>query len=213
MKTVIKRFFDVVTPGTFSVLLTILAGFVLVRLRMGPWLWLEPHGFWHGRIWTVVTHAFLPANVIDLLFNGLFLFMLGVWIEKAWSRFELWGFCLLSALATGLFRVAVTPGSQVILFGTMPLVFGLLVAWARLFGHERLLFMGVWEMTVRQCALLVGIIDIIIMATCPCFGWINCLAVCMAALGGWLYLTLRWKRNLAARSQAVNSERISRLEL
>jgi membrane associated rhomboid family serine protease len=213
MKETIQRFFQVLTPGTAVLLAAVTVGFVLDMVGASSWLMLGPRGFWHGKVWTVVTHAFIPASVMDLLFNGLFLFMLGTWIERVWSRYELWAVCLLSALATGLFKVAVAPGDEALLFGTLPLALGLLVVWARLFGHEKVLFMGVWEMTVRQCALLIGIIDILVMATCPCFGLVNSLAVIMAAVVGWVYLTLKWKWNLRAPARTVDSNRISRLEL
>jgi membrane associated rhomboid family serine protease len=212
MKAFLKRFFEILTPGTACVLAAIGIGFVLSRFGAAPFLWIVPSDVLKGQLWRLVTHAFVPVGIVDLLMNGLFLFMVGTWLEKVWSRWDLVLFALLSALAAGAVKIALGFWDDQRLFGTMPLVFGFLTAWARLFGHEKVLMMGVWEMTIWQAALLIGGIDVIILATCPCFGWANLLAVSGTSAILWLYLSLRWKRNLACPSRAQANQRIGRLE-
>jgi hypothetical protein len=87
------------------------------------------------------------------------------------------------------------------------------MAWAKLFGHERMVLLGIGEMSIKQCAFLAAGINALILLTCPCFGLVNGLAVCAAAVAGWFYLSWRWKRHLSGACQTIDNRRISRLEL
>ncbi|HOW65115.1 MAG TPA: rhomboid family intramembrane serine protease [Candidatus Paceibacterota bacterium] len=213
MKAFFKRFFEVLTPGVAWVLMTILLGYVLSRCGAIPLLWIVPSDVMKGHVWRLVTHAFVPTSFFELIFNGLFIVMIGYWLGRVWSCRELYLFCVLSALATGVVKMALGFWDNRGLFGTLPLTFGLLVAWARMFGHEKVLFMMLWEMSIWQVAVLIAILDIIMMAGCPCFGWANLLAVCGASAASWLFLSLRWKRNLGYESRPQSNQRIHRLEM
>jgi membrane associated rhomboid family serine protease len=216
MKQLNKQFREMIRPGTLTLLAATALGLVLELLGLHSGFYLDPPQFWQGRIWTVLSYAFIPAGIVDFIFGGLWIFMIGSWLEKVWSPLELGTFCILSVLATGFFKVLVflmIPAANSILFGAMPITFGLLMAWARLFGHERILFMGGGEMSVKQCAFLAAGINAVILLISPCFGLMNGLAVCVAALVGWFYLGWRWKRQLSAPGQTIETNRISRLEL
>ena len=39
------------------------------------------------------------------------------------------------------------------------MTFALLVAWDRLYRHERLILLGIGEISVRQAAILIAVID------------------------------------------------------
>jgi membrane associated rhomboid family serine protease len=211
-----RQFGEVMRPGTFALLVAIALGWVLELIGLHSWFYLDPHQFWQGKLWTVLTYAFVPAGMADFILGGLWIFMIGLWLEKVWSPLELWTFCMLSVLATGFCKALIcliSPVANGILLGTMPITFGLLMAWARLFGHDRILLMGGWEMSVKRCAFLVAAINAVVLLTSPCFGLINGLAVCLAALAGWFYLGWRWKRQLSASCQKIDNRRISRLEL
>jgi membrane associated rhomboid family serine protease len=203
-------------PGTFALVAAIALGWVLQLAGLHSKFYLDPQQFWQGRIWTVLTYAFVPAGMVDFIVGGLWIYMMGLWLERVWSPLELTTFCLLTVLATGLFKALaylLSPAANGVLLGTMPITFGLLIAWARLFGHERILMMGCWEMSIKRCALLVAATNAVVLLTSPCFGLINGMAVCVAALAGWFYLSWRWKRQLSVSCQKIDDRRISRLEL
>jgi hypothetical protein len=95
--------------------------------------------------------------------------------------------------------------------GNGAMIFALLAAWYRLYGRERLILLGIGEMSVRQAAILVALVEILI--SWFCLGWFVTLAMMSGGVVGWLYLLLRGKHALNRRSQVVDSERIARLEL
>jgi membrane associated rhomboid family serine protease len=218
MKEMLHRFIAVLRPGTMFLIALIITGFFLNLLGATRWLVLFPNEFWHGKIWNIITYSFVPAGIVDIVWGPLWVFMIGLWIEKVWSPRELVVYSVLCVSGAGLvkvilFRIVATPSSAIGLYGTIPLILGLLVAWAKLFGHERVLFMGFWEMTIKQCACLLFCFDLLLMISSPCFGVINILTACLSPLVGWIYLSLRWKRQQAATIQTVDSNRIARLEL
>ena len=218
MKAAWHRFVGPLTPGV-RVLLVVLAltgGAAMIggfsrAYDLYPWLALSGAGFWKGHVWTIITYALLPAGIWDLLFNWLVILFLGVWLERVWSRSELWLCCLIAILAAGLAKVIVQPSSPFPMVGTAPVVFGLLAAWGRLFAYEKILFWFVWEMTVRQAAILMTVVGFIIML--PCAGPMNAGIMLCGALAGFLYVWLRGQMTHGRASRTVTSERMGRLEL
>ena len=67
------------------------------------------------------------------------------------------------------------------------------------------------EMSVRQAAAIVGLIEILILF-CG-FGWLVTLAMIFGGAVGWLYLFVRGKSALNRRSQVLDSARMARLEM
>jgi membrane associated rhomboid family serine protease len=218
MRSIWHRFLQSLTPGIRTVL-GVLAVVYLVEAMgrwssaydLSTWLVLKGPAFWKGRVWLVVTFVLLPAGIMDFLFNGMQIACLGPLIERAWSRAELWSYCLITAAGAGLVKVALQPSSHVLLTGTGPVVFGLLAAWARLYGGEEIRLGLIWQTTVRQAALLLAAITFLMVVASG--GLVNAVLTLSGGLVGWLYLSLRWKVNLARHSRPVTSERMSRLEL
>ena len=94
---------------------------------------------------------------------------------------------------------------------SMAMVFALLVAWDWFYHGERLILLGFGEISVRQAAVLIGIIDSVIFFFCA--GWFFTLAMWCGGVAGWLYLTVRTKVFLGRTAQQIRSERVARLEL
>ncbi len=191
--------------------LAALAGRYTGAFDLYGWLALSPSDFWKGRIWPVVTYALLPARIFDFLFNGFMLAWLGVWLERVWSRGELWLYCLLCAAGAGLAKVVLMPHNPFLMVGTAAVVFGLVTAWARLFGHERVEFMCVWPMSVKLAALIIASLSLLLMM--PCAGPLNAFIMLCGGIVGWLYLSARFKLIRTQRSRVVANERIGRLEI
>ena len=218
MRLIWHRFLQSLTPGVRTALIVLAAAYLaqIVGLwssayNLSAWLALSGPGFWHGRVWSLITFILAPAGILDLLFNGMMIACLGPLIERAWSRGEFWSYCLITATGAGLVKVALQPSNPAPLTGVGPVVFGLLAAWARLYGQEEIKLGLIWQTTARRAALLLAAIAFVMMAVST--GLVGATITLSGGLVGWLYLSLRWKVNLARRSRPVTSERMSRLEL
>lgn len=218
MRRAWQRFLSPLTLGV-RVLLFVLAvtyvvavsGIVLRAYNVYPWLGLNGPAFWHGRIWPIATYAFLPATFFDFLFNWLIVLFLGAYIEKVWSRRQLWVYCLISTVGAGTAKVLLDPSGPSLMVGTTPIVFGLLAAWGSLFANERVLFWFIWDMTVRQAAIVLTIISALLML--PCAG-VKTVAIMLC--GGLAALLALWVQSRFVRSRSSRpfvSERMGRLEL
>jgi membrane associated rhomboid family serine protease len=213
-----SRFVAPLKPGTRG-LLAVLAlaygaaviGEISGAFNLYKWLGLSSAEFWRGRVWEIVTYAVIPAGIADLIFNGFMIAWIGTWLERAWPASELWIYCFISALAAGVARVLLLPSSQTVMAGSAAILFGLLAAWAFLFGHEKVLLMGIWDIPVKSVALLLGGVSLLVML--PCDGPVNAFILLCGGLGGWGYLELRKKHALSPRSRILHSERIRQLEL
>jgi hypothetical protein len=64
---------------------------------------------------------------------------------------------------------------------------------------------------VRQAAMLIALINVLVLLFCA--GWFLTLSMLCGGLAGWIYLTLKNNRTMRRPAQAVDSERIARLEL
>ena len=103
------------------------------------------------------------------------------------------------------------PGTEHGWAGMSAVIFALLVAWDRLYRRERLILLGFGEISVRQAAILVAIIDVIILFFSG--GWFITLAMLCGGLAGWIYFVVSHKALMGRASRQMNSERIARLEL
>lgn len=93
------------TPGV-KWLLIATAGMFLLQLFLGrigiePWLRLDPSDLLQGRVWQVVTYAFLHADAWHLLFNLLLLYYFGGEVEVLLGTRRFIGFYLGAAVAAG----------------------------------------------------------------------------------------------------------------
>ena len=218
MRLIWHRFLQSLTPGVRAALGVLALAYLAEVIGrwssaydLSAWLALSGPTFWKGRVWSVVTFVLLPAGLLGFLFNGMMIACLGPLIERVWSRGELWSYCLITAAGAGLVKVAFQPSNPALLIGTGPVVFGLLAAWARLYGREEIRLGFIWQTTARRAALVLAAITFLMMVASA--GLVEAVVTLSGGLAGWLYLSLRWKVNLARRSRPVTSERMSRLEL
>jgi len=207
-----------ITSGVRSILFVMAAAYIAASVGrilnaydLPQWLALNPAAFWGGRVWTVLTYALLPAGPMDLIFNLLLIGWLGPCLESVWSRWGLWTYCLLTAVAGGAAKLLLARFDPTWLIGAMPMVCGLLVAWMRLRGRERVQLWLLGETTVLRMGL-------IMLAAWAVLLWLNAglirvIIILAAAICGWLYLSLRWKLNREQPAHQVESQRMRRLEL
>jgi membrane associated rhomboid family serine protease len=175
------------------------------------WLALTPALVWKGQAWRVVTYAFLPICPVDWVLSLFWLATLVSVLGRNWTARRFWGYCLLGALAGGLFILLLHPGWECGVVGGGAMIFALLVAWDWMYRHERLILPGIGEISVRQAAILIAIINSLVQFLYS--GWFLMLAVWCGGLTGWLWLTVRTKLLMGKAPQQIRSERVARLEL
>ncbi|MBS0326973.1 MAG: rhomboid family intramembrane serine protease [Proteobacteria bacterium] len=93
--------------------------------------------------WQLVTYAFLHGSLLHLGFNMFALYMFGSPVEQVFGtrRYVLYYFvCVLSAAATQLVFAAVTGGIYPTI-GASGGIFGLLLAYAKFFPHNRIMLL------------------------------------------------------------------------
>jgi membrane associated rhomboid family serine protease len=218
MRSTWHRFLAPLTPGVRLVLavltvmyLAAIIGIYSRSYNLYEWLAVSGHAFWGGHVWTIVTYALLPSGIWDFLFNWILILAVGTWLERKWSRAELWTCCLIALLAAGVAKVIVQPSGLRLMAGTTPVVFGLLAAWGRLFPHDSVQLWFLWDMTVREAAILLTVIGFVVMI--PCSGPVNAAIMLCGAAAGLLFVWLHTKIVRRRGSRTVVSDRMGRLEL
>ncbi len=139
------------------------------------------------RPWTVVTYMFLHGDFMHLLFNMIALFFFGPRVEdRILSRpFAILFF--LSGITGALLSVIFSPGSPII--GASGGVFGVMLAFAWFWPHERIFIWGVLPVPARVLVIVTTLV-----ALWSGFGGVGGGIAHFAHLGGYLgaFLYLRW---------------------
>ena len=156
MKTLVRNFFSSLPFGTRLFLLIYALGLVawlgvyLHWFNVYQWLALSPALVWKGQVWRVVSYAFLPNSPLDWILSLFWLATLVSILGRNFSALGFWTYSLLGALATALFILVLQPKWPVPIASCGGMTFALLVAWDRLYRRERLILLGIGEISVRQ---------------------------------------------------------------
>jgi membrane associated rhomboid family serine protease len=139
-----------------------------------------------ARPWTLLTYLFLHGDFFHLLGNMLGLFFMGPRVEARLGgrRFLLLYF--ISGIAGALLSIPLAPNAAII--GASGAVFGVLLAFARYWPHERLLLWGVLPIESRLFVVLLTVLSLWSGFTGAQQG-IAHFAHLGGFVGGWLYLT------------------------
>jgi membrane associated rhomboid family serine protease len=176
------------------------------------WFGLSPALVWKGQVWRIVSYAFFDAGILGWAVFLFWLITLTCILARDWSVKSYWAFCLCAAFGGALPFILFFPQADVRLMGATAVVFGLLVAWDRNYRHERILMLGLGEVSVRQAALIIAIVNLLITFF-SCGGWPAALSMVCGGGAGWVYLAVGQKRVMSRGSRIVESERVARLEL
>ena len=188
-----------------------LLGHYTHTFELFDWIAVCPELVWSGQVWRLLTYGFLGASPVDWAVSLFWLATLLTIIGRNWSTLEFWTYCLLAIFAGALPVVLTRPHSEMLFTSNAALLFALLVAWDWFYKNERLLLLGLGEISVRQAAIGISILNSAILFFCC--GWFLMLAMWCGGLAGWLYLFVRWKLVMGKTGAEVRSERIARLEL
>jgi membrane associated rhomboid family serine protease len=154
------------------------------------------------RPWTVVTYMFLHGDVMHLLFNMLALFFFGPRVEdRILSRpFAILYF--ISGITGALLSALFSPGSPII--GASGGVFGVMLAFAWFWPHEKIYIWGVLPVPARVLVIITTMFTL-----WSGFGGVGDGVAHFGHLGGYLgaFLYLRWldRRRVAFKRQATTT--------
>jgi membrane associated rhomboid family serine protease len=218
MKKMFNNLFLTLPIGPRLLLLIFALGFPLALLghythifELYSWLGLSPALVWKGQLWRMLSYGLLAGGPVDWAVSLFWLATLVTVLGRNWSALEFWGFCLLGIFAGALPVVLLMPKMGIPIAGGAAMIFALLVAWDWFYHNERLILLGLGEISVRQAAILIAVINSIILFFCN--GWFLMLAMWCGGAAGWFYLFVRWKLVMGKTGQQVRSERMARLEL
>lgn len=176
------------------------------------WLGLTPALVWKGQVWRMVSYELLAVSVLGWAINLFWFATLISILQRDWSSLSFWIYCLVAALGGALPIILVRAHAEMPAFGPGAIVLALLVAWERYYRRERIIILGLGEVSVRQAAIFIAALNAVICFF-TCGGWLFTLSMFCGGLAGWLWLTLGQRRVMSRGSKIVESERVARLEL
>lgn len=159
-------------PMTQAVQIIVIANIAvfIAMMAAGPvlidWFGLTPRDvLTRGRVWQVATYLFLHADAFHILFNMLAVWMFGVDLERRWGTRAFVSYYAVTGVGAAVcsLLVALLPfggdSYQVPTIGASGAVYGLIMAWAIVFPHRTILFLGVFPLSARVFALIMGAIS------------------------------------------------------
>ncbi|MDX2227397.1 MAG: rhomboid family intramembrane serine protease [Verrucomicrobiae bacterium] len=213
-------FFTSMGPGVRMLLILSLALYVsslvlgVIGINLHLSLSLTPALFRQGSYWQIGTYWLLPGSLMDWFFNALLVWALGRRLEAGWSTGQLLAYALIVALCAGLMALLLLGKSPWAFTGMTPVGYGLMMAWVRMYGDEEVLLMGCWPMTLRKLFLImIGLgFLLVLLSGFSIATLLMQVASIFGGAAGWVYLSIRWRRNLKVAAQSLHSSRIRRLE-
>lgn len=155
------------------------------------------------RPWSVVTYMFLHGDLMHLLFNMIALFFFGPRVEQRILSRHFAALYFLSGITGALLSVAFSPGSAIV--GASGGVFGVMLAFAWFWPHERIFIWGVLPVPARVLVILTTL-----FALWSGFGGTGGGIAHFAHLGGYLgaFLFLLWldRRRTAFKRRATAAD-------
>jgi len=183
-------------PATQALILSCVVVFLMQSLGVDGLalfaLW--PVGSGGFMPWQLITYAFLHGGMSHLVFNMFGLFMFGAELERVWGSKRLLVFYFVSVLVAALTQllVAAWSGSPNPTVGASGGLFGLLVGFAMLFPHRRIVpLIPPIPMPAWLFVVIYGVIELFLGVTGSMSGVAH-FAHLGGILGGWL--TLRYWR-------------------
>jgi membrane associated rhomboid family serine protease len=218
MKSILRNFFWNHSPGVRWLMLVFgssylvaVAGGLTHLFNLYQWVGLSTEALGRGQIWRLLTCGLTPPGLLDWLFGLIWFSVLGGQLERLWSSRTFWCYCVLGILGGVLPLLLILPAGITVVVGSAPATFGLLAAWYRLCGHERLLLHGLGPVSVRQAAIVIAALNAAIVYVGN--GWKVTLCLMGGALAVWLGLSIHRRWNILRLQHSTGPSRINRLEV
>jgi membrane associated rhomboid family serine protease len=120
-----------------------------------------------GFIWQIVTYMFFHGSILHILFNMLFLWMMGSEIERLWGSREFLKYYMITGAGAGLVNVLVQPRSSIPTIGASGAIFGLIIAFAMTFPDREILLYFFIRIKAKYFAILVGLVELLALFLMP----------------------------------------------
>jgi membrane associated rhomboid family serine protease len=156
-------------------------------------------------VWQLVTYMLLHSlNPMHILFNMLTLWFLGSELEMRWGTRQFLTYYFVTGIGAGIIYifgvvlVGLISGKapavyDVPVVGASGAVFGLLLAYAILFGDRMIYFFGVFPIQARYFVAIIGFIEVITLMSVGFTSAVANLAHLGGIVMGFLYLVV-WTR-------------------
>lgn len=145
-------------PGSIGLIAALVAGFLLYWMterRLADSTFFVPVD-WFQRPWTILTYAFVPSDVLGLIFSCMWIYGIGQVVEReigtakylgVWFTIQILAALMLWAGAVILERAAMANGPWVC-------VVALTVVWATRYPNQEIMFMFVLRVAAKWVALI-----------------------------------------------------------
>lgn len=209
-----------------AALLISLTAVFLLQMLLPPfhafaveYLAMDTAGFIHKlRLWQPVTSVFLHGGLQHFLGNMMFLWFFGSALAHAWRRREFLFYFLLCGVAASLcfYVFNVFRGASIKGLGASGAVFGLMIAYAMVFGERTILAFFLIPMKAKFFVAICFAIEILLLVTGAEDGVAH-IAHLGGAVCGAVYLKAVWRRQSrlagVAEGKAEAAGRIAGLEV
>lgn len=189
-----------ITPAVKAIIIANVAAFLVTLVApefMVTFFGMTPERIFDGQVWQVATYLFIhsPDGFGHILFNMLAVWMFGVDLERRWGTEAFTKYYFVTGVGAGaattfasLLPFEATASMYAIpTIGASGAVYGLLLAWALLFPHQRILFFFVFPLPARVAALLMGAMSFLAAISARNTGVAEATHLA-GMLAGWLYL-------------------------
>lgn len=114
-----------------------------------------------GRIWQLLTYAFVHGHFVHLLFNLLAVYFFGNRLESRWGSATFFRFCVVVIAGSVLFHLLVSAAagqSGSIIIGMSGLVYGILLVYAIYYPDDIVYVYGVFPIKVKYFVAVLGLL-------------------------------------------------------
>ncbi len=164
--------------------------------RLIPYLTLSPQGlFQYGYYHTLITHMFLHGGTTHLALNMVGLLHFGPPVERRLGSREFLAYYLITGALAGLLATLYYyyTGQLIFLLGASGALYGVILAFALFYPHQRLYLFWFFPLRAKTAVLLAALLAVVLQLRGG--GRISHIAHLGGFLFGGLYCALRLKIN------------------
>ncbi|HEY2733238.1 MAG TPA: rhomboid family intramembrane serine protease [Polyangiales bacterium] len=169
------------------------------RALITEWLLPSHDSVWHqGRVWTLVTGAFLEPSFIALLLHALIMFSFVPTLERFWGTRRFLRFVAVTQIvgATAGTALGFVAGSgEQYVAGLDSFIWASIVAFGIVYAKQQIQFWGTLPLTGRQ--MMFGFIGFLVLSTALRQDWSNGAAWGAAMVTAAIMCSKRWSPALA----------------
>jgi membrane associated rhomboid family serine protease len=182
------------------------------RSYLMEWCGLNPSLVWKGQVWRFLTFDLVAVGILGWAINLFWFATLISILRNDWTSLRFWIYCLVGGIGGAVPLLLIFPKLDLPITGAGAMVCALIVAWDRYYHRERIIMLGLGEVSVRQAAIFIILLNAVITFF-SCGGWQFTLSMFCGGAAGWLFLVIGQQRVMSRGSQVVESQRAARLEL